>query len=242
MPYYLVRIRYVSKLTRKTETCGQYDMTEEEVTKLVAEPYMNGEEFMFLGRRIDPNQIEFIHIFRTEQSVAEMIKEHSFHGKEIVLKQITDGAVGEYATSLFITSPPPVRRKPKPQKPEVITDLMDSASFLKLDINWSSATCALQLQEVAMTLTAKKKNIKLDKASVEKLLNKKIEDFSFNDQYEAFSKQVKVLCNVDMPLLTTDLRQMRRRVLHQGYNPTREETDSIMNFTIGLLRKFEDIS
>jgi len=121
-------------------------------------------------------------------------------------------------------------------------NLMESASFLGLDGNWFSATCALQLQEVAVTLVAKKKNIRLDKVNVEKLLNKKIGSLSFNDQYRAFSKQVKSLFNVEMPILTMDLRRMRIKVLHEGYNPKPEETESIVGFTIGLLQKLNRIS
>jgi hypothetical protein len=121
-------------------------------------------------------------------------------------------------------------------------DLMDSASFLGLDVNWFRATCALQLQEVAVTLMAERKNIKLDKANVEKILQKKIEEreLSFNEKYDAFSKQVKSF-NVAMPKLTIDLRNMRTEVLHKGYNPKTEETEAIVSFTIELLKTLEDI-
>lgn len=119
---------------------------------------------------------------------------------------------------------------------------MESASFLGLDTNWSVATCALQLQEVAVTLVAKKKEIKLDKANVERVLNKRIETLSFGYQYKAFSKLVKVTFGIEMPILTTHLRKMRTKVLHEGYNPKPEETDSIVRFTIGLLQKLNNIS
>jgi len=124
---------------------------------------------------------------------------------------------------------------------EPTVGLMESASFLGLDVNWSLATCALQLQEVAVTLVAKKKDIKLDKVNVEKLLNKKIGSLSFNDRYRAFSKQVKSLFNIEMPILTMDLRRMRTKVLHEGYNPKPEETESIVSFTVGLLQKLKSI-
>jgi len=120
--------------------------------------------------------------------------------------------------------------------------LMESASFLGLDFNWSLATCALQLQEVAITLVAKRKNILLDKANVERTLNKRIQRLTFNDQYEAFSVQVKKSFEVEMPILAQHLRKMRAKVLHEGYNPKPEETESIVGFTIGLLQKLEGIN
>lgn len=122
------------------------------------------------------------------------------------------------------------------------SNLMESASFLRLDTNWSLATCALQLQEVAITLVAKRKGIFLDKKHVEAVLNKKIKDiFFFNDQYDAFSRQVKNAFGVGMPKLTKYLRKMRVDVLHRGYNPKPEETKSIVSFTIGLLKKLENL-
>jgi len=125
---------------------------------------------------------------------------------------------------------------------EPTADLMDSASFLGLDTNWSVATCALQLQEVAIILVAEKNGIKLNKSNIEKILGKKIDDFSFNYQYEAFSKEVKRLFEVEMPILTMHLRKMRVAVLHYGYNPKPEEKDAVVSFTIGLLKKLGSIS
>ena len=119
--------------------------------------------------------------------------------------------------------------------------LIDSASFLGLDTNWSLSTCALQLQEVAVTLVAKRKGIKLNKKSVEKILSKKIQNLTFNDRYEAFVRCVKDSFNVELPILTTHLRRMRTMVLHEGYNPKPEETSSIVSFTIGLLQKLRVI-
>jgi hypothetical protein len=120
--------------------------------------------------------------------------------------------------------------------------LMSSASFLNLDNNWFSATCSLQLQEVAITLIAKREKIKLDKTNVEKLLEKRIQENSFNTQYEAFSEYVKKLYDIEMPILTTHLRKMRVKVLHEGYNPKPEETESIARFTKGLLQRLNSIN
>jgi hypothetical protein len=127
------------------------------------------------------------------------------------------------------------------ESPEPTADLMDSAFFLGLDTNWSVATCALQLQEVATILVAEKNGIRLDKPNIEKILGKKIKDFSFNYQYEGFSREVKRLFNIEMPILTMHLRRMRIAVLHEGYNPKPEEKDSIVSFTVGLLQKLKNI-
>jgi len=130
----------------------------------------------------------------------------------------------------------------KIETPEPTADLMDVCSFLGLDTNWSVATCALQLQEVATILVAERNGIRLDKPNIEKILGKKIKDFSFNYQYEAFSKEVKRLFKVEMPILTMHLRKMRVAVLHDGYNPKPEEKDSIVQFTVGLLKKLSSIN
>lgn len=127
------------------------------------------------------------------------------------------------------------------KSPEPTADLMNSSVFLGLDTNWSVATCALQLQEVATKIVSEKKGIGLDKQSIEKILGKEIQDFSFNYQYEAFSKEVRRLFNIEMPILTMHLRKMRVKVLHEGYNPQPEEKNSIVSFTVGLLEKLEAI-
>jgi hypothetical protein len=128
------------------------------------------------------------------------------------------------------------------QKAEPTAKVMEYASFLGLDTNWSVAVCALQLQEVAVTLVAEKLKIDLGKTNVEQILKAKIaKDFSFNHQYEAFRIEVKRQFDVDMPFLTTQFRRMRVKVLHEGYNPEPEEKDSLTSFTIGLLKKLDSI-
>ena len=144
-------------------------------------------------------------------------------------------------TDDFITSPP--KEEPTKKPSELTIDLVESASFLGLDKDWSLAASALQLQEVAVTSVAKRKGIRLDKANVEGVLNRKTEgELSFNDQYEAFSIQVKDAFDTEMPIPTAHLVKMRAKVLREGYNPQPEETESIVNFTIGLLQKLKDIS
>lgn len=130
----------------------------------------------------------------------------------------------------------------KTEEREPYTDLVGFASFLGLDDNWFLAVCALQLQEVAITLFAKHRNIKLDREHVEAILNRKVSSFTFNERYEALSKEVKRLYNVDMPILTTQFRRIRGKILHGGYNPEPEEKEAIVRFTLGLLQKLRSIS
>lgn len=152
-----------------------------------------------------------------------------------VLKEVLEDLNGLFLKDIIS---PLEKRTPEPH-----LDLMKSASFLGLDTNWSSAMCALQLQEIAIILVAKRLKIDLCKTNVEKILDAKIEskEFSFNHQYEAFRIEVKRLFSVDMPFLTTQFRKMRVKVLHEGYNPQPEEKDSIVSFTIGLLQKLNSI-
>jgi hypothetical protein len=122
-------------------------------------------------------------------------------------------------------------------------DLVMSSKYLGLNQNWFSATCALQLQEVSIKLVADKIGLDLKQSNVEKLLGKKFEskDFGFNQRYEAFGNIVKKSFDIDMPFLATQFRKIRVKVLHEGYNPQPEERDSLVSFTLGLMKKLEDV-
>jgi len=191
---------------------------------------------MVFGEFVQPSMIYELYIFQSEELYEKLVLPNGKFANEeenigYILKcfgsRKVEG-VGACAYD-FITSPPLEKEKPT----ELTVSLMNSANFLGLDTNWSVATCALQLQEVAVTLVAKRKKIRLDKANVERELN---------NQYEAFSKLVNVTFDIEMPILTTHLRKMRTKVLHEGYNPKPEETDSIARFTFGLLQKLNSIS
>lgn len=233
MPYYHVFVEYTTK-KGKRESAFIYNMDEELAKERFADPYMKGEAFMVGGKFV--SEVDGIQFFGSEKQWKDLVLPNGKSPDEASHHYVVDCFNKKLVkdvillTYYFIISPPKQG------------DLMESASFLGLDTNWSLATCALQLQEVAVTLVAERKNIKLDKANVEKVLNKKIESLSFNDQYEAFSRQVKTSFNIEMPILTIHLRKMRTKVLHEGYNPKPEETDSIVTFTIGLLKKLKDIS
>lgn len=240
MPYYHVYIPYTEK--KRHRRVLNYNLSKQSVEQKIAIPYMRNKAFMVVGKVIHPSQIRQILIFRSDRPAQEIVlpngktvveeEDAAYIGKCLASKVKGVGS----CTSEFITS------LPEKKEIESLIGLMDTASFLGLDDNWSSATCALQLQEVSMKIVAKKRNIELNKATVEKILNKEIKDLSFNDRYEAFSKQVKGSFGVEMPILTTHLRRIRAKILHEGYNPKPEETDSIVGFTIGLLKKLEDIA
>jgi len=257
MPYYHVRITYAGKKGEESDFF-KYNASEELVKERIAAPFMKNKSFVVSGRVYHPSKIDKITIFNSRVRAEDLIlpnrKSPFGQSHDYVTICFIQGKVKgvHTCTDYFITSPPeekaeqiktPTESLGKKEEPTDLTiGLMQSVSFLGFDTNWSSATCALQLQEVAVTLVAKKKGITLDKANVEKILKKKIEDLSFNDQYEAFSIQVKGAFNIEMPILTGHLRKMRAKVLHEGYNPQPEETESIVSFTIGLLQKIKSIS
>jgi hypothetical protein len=120
---------------------------------------------------------------------------------------------------------------------------IEETGFLRLGVDWSLATIALQIQEVATMKIAKHLNISLDKENVEPILNTKLNEseFGFNKRYEALSKKVKELRNVDLPRMTTGLRTVRVDILHRGYNPKKEEVDAIIEFTKGFLARLQTL-
>ncbi len=114
--------------------------------------------------------------------------------------------------------------------------------FMGINQNWMSSTYALQLQEVSITLVAKKKGIDLTKENVEKILNKKIQEKEFYSlQYEAFTKEVQRLYGIEIPLMPSFLRKMRQAVLHEGYSPKENEKELIVSVTIGLLKELKKV-
>lgn len=123
------------------------------------------------------------------------------------------------------------------------SDLARYTAFLGIDRNWMSATYALQLQEVSITMVAQKKGIALNRENVERILNKKIKekDFSFSHQYEAFAKEVKRLYKIEIPLLPMWLRKMRQAVLHEGHNPTEKEKELAISATVCLLKELKKV-
>jgi len=127
-----------------------------------------------------------------------------------------------------------------------LIDLLQMADFLDIDINWMLSAINLQLQEVAIRKVSDKMGIELNRKNVERILGTSIDlrnlkFMPFNYQYEAFSKVVKEEKRIDMPRLVQQLRKTRMDVLHLGYKPTQEETDSITTFTQGFLKKLRKL-
>lgn len=123
------------------------------------------------------------------------------------------------------------------------SDLSKFTAFLGLDRKWMTATYALQLQEVSITLVAKEKNIVLDKKNVSRILRKDIKEKNgfFSYKYEAFVKEVKRLYDVEIPFMAMWLRKMRQAVLHEGHNPTETEKKHAISATVCLLKELKKV-
>lgn len=230
MPYYHIRIKYVSG--DKFLHAYEVNLSREEIVKLASQ-FQKGESIWFDGRTIFPKRVAELKIFETAF--------HLSYSSEYWHQSYPDGYRGNFGgvevTRQFIMRPPSI---PQEEAESRISTWFKNISFLQLDENWITATIALQLQEVAVTILSKRFGIVLDKQHVEGVLGKKVNgELTFNMKYDAFSKEVEKLCNVKMPIMTKDFRRMRTQILHMGYNPKREETDAIVSFTMGFLQKLE---
>lgn len=127
MPYYYVIIRYVSKITGSLEVVSSHDMTEDILRRLVVEPFSNGVQFVFMGKVVDPDSVEEIHIFETSKKVKEILlaqrrtpQEHNVgqpsDSVKDVLRRIREGKIGGYVTHKFMTSLSKVSNKKRPSK------------------------------------------------------------------------------------------------------------------------------
>lgn len=120
--------------------------------------------------------------------------------------------------------------------------LAEHSDFLGINFNWILATISLQVQEVAMTLTADKLGFKLDKSNAARILGKQFDDStSFKSRYEVFCSEIKRLKNISLSKLPSDLREMRTRVLHQGISPSTSETKLLTDFTCAFLKELSSI-
>jgi hypothetical protein len=130
---------------------------------------------------------------------------------------------------------------------ETFLELMKKAQNLNLDINWVISAISLQLQEIAILKCASSNNIKLDKNNVKRVLGRDLKEetkkyLPFGDKYDLLSVEIEQKKQVKLPELLKDLRGMRTRVLHQGYNPVPEETEGIAKFSFGFLDKLKEIT
>ena len=118
-----------------------------------------------------------------------------------------------------------------------LIELAESSEFLGLGSEWILSTIALQLQEAAIILVAKQLGIELDKPNVSKILGRKFKgDVPFKDRYMAFCEEIKRTKDTTLPILPTDLRGMRARVLHEGISPQTNEAKLLSDFTCSFLK------
>lgn len=105
MPYYHVLIESVSKITKETRRNATCNLSEETVREYIAKPFMDNEEFMFGGIRIDPDYVESIRIIETEKDLSEIAEEEMEHD-DYIFALIRRGELGETVTQKFIKIPP----------------------------------------------------------------------------------------------------------------------------------------
>jgi len=74
------------------------------------EPYVNNEEFMLFGRRIDPQLIEEISIYETEKNVKEIASSASKSIDEVLEDMFEEDKIGKNVPDKFITSPPHTKK------------------------------------------------------------------------------------------------------------------------------------
>lgn len=243
MPYYHLKLRCQEQQSRILRKLGDpgiiivyqfFDLKEAEVT-MFRKLMDKDVEFWFHGKMVHPKHVRGLSVFKTKKDFSELLQ--IFNGdKASVRDGILDGKIAETVTSLYFDYPILMENKNY-----TVNDLVKSVQSLGLNKNWFTATCALQLQEVVITIVSEKMGIILNKLNVERILETTIEgEPSFNLKYQAFSKEVKER-NVDMPLIYEDMRTTRRKVLHLGKNPTSEDVDTIMTFTIGLCEKLSQV-
>jgi hypothetical protein len=163
----------------------------------------------------------YLNIFLFKTKVEGTVKQHSMHSFERYVKHFEVGLNAQEINR---------------------TDLTKYTQFLGINDNWMVCTCALQLQEVAVTIVAKKVGIELTKKNVTQIVkDSPPSDPAFKKKYEAFSTEVRGKYGIEMPRLITSLRDIREEVLHRGYNPNDAEKESIVIFTNSLLEKLKNV-
>jgi predicted nucleotide-binding protein len=105
MPYYYFRIYCGAKLAKKKRWLGSYNLSEESLKKYYVEPYLNNEEFMIRGRRVNPRLIEIIQVYKNDKRVQDLSCDLSV-SVPVVLHRIVKGEIGKQVTRAFISYPP----------------------------------------------------------------------------------------------------------------------------------------
>lgn len=247
MVYYHLKIYYwlSTKLTKLFRASGirvfdrYFDLSIEEVEEIKIAKEEN-RSFQVRQKRFDPESLISVNVYRTKKSTKEYSAESDMRISEVE-ERIVNGRIGKDVTSQFF--PLSVIA----EGTQRIDDLMNAAEFLGLDENWFVATCSLQLQEIMIVKLAEKKGVVLDKGRIKEILNKTDEELfessdyiPFRERYKAFSKEAKHLWGIDMPAMPLAFREMRSQVLHNGCNPTVEDTNFLVDYTTEMLRRLNE--
>jgi hypothetical protein len=119
MEYFHVIIKNVSKLTKATDIIVAVNRSEEDIKEKIAKYYNNGEEFIFKGRKVDPNYVEIINISKSTEALKkfdeEFVPEAFKEGNS--LAAILDHLDVEDVTELFINGQPATKAKPTLHQP-----------------------------------------------------------------------------------------------------------------------------
>ena len=242
MPYYLLKIYY--RLSNWFWLFGAptvfscfFDLSENEVRGIKDAKERNQSLFV-KQTQLEPKNVVSVTVYRTEKSTLEYSAPSDMQQSEVE-RNIIDGKIGKNVTKSFF--PLSIIHE---ERHSTIEDLVMAAEFLGLDENWFVATCALQLQEAMIARLAEKHKISLDKENIKRILNKKEVKISsdfvpFGEKYRAFSKEASRLWDIQMPKLTLEFRNSRNDVLHNGYNPTREESSFFADYTADSLKRLD---
>ena len=119
MEYFHVIIRNVSKLTKTIDTIVDLNRSEEYIKEKVAKYYNNHEEFIFKGRKVDPNYVELVNVSKSTDALdnfnAMFIPEAFKEGNSLAV--ILNSIEAEDVTELFINHQLEPKAKPTLQQP-----------------------------------------------------------------------------------------------------------------------------
>jgi hypothetical protein len=64
---------YVEYIDDKEKPGIRFNLTEEEVGRLFAKPYLTGRPFMFCGRMVNPNKVQTVFIFNSQEDAIKLV-------------------------------------------------------------------------------------------------------------------------------------------------------------------------
>ncbi len=167
MPYYHVIILFISKSTGRANRQIIYDCDAEKVEKDIVQPMKDGKAFFAGDAVVYPELIEKFGIYRTEKTLEQIIIDRTrpqstanlYFSPHIALMDLTTELelrkLGQCVTSDFLRTLS--NKEMNEESSNTQPDIAKLSSFLGIDKNWMTSTNALQLQEVAVVLVARKK-------------------------------------------------------------------------------------